>query len=118
MAAMKPKGETARSFTPQAKAVDRKPKQVSFKKPEKEEADDKPPPTRRRRITKKEPEAPAVTASKNRRVLRGVTTVSSKGVYSKIRVVPLESAPEEPKKRGRGRPKGSLGVKKRAMQKT
>jgi hypothetical protein len=49
-----------------------------------------------------------------------VTTVSSKGVYSKIRVVPLESAPkaEEPKKRGRGRPKGSLGVKNRAMQKT
>jgi hypothetical protein len=103
-------------LTPQAIAVDRKPKQVSFKKPEEEE-DDKPPPPRRRRITKKEP-PPQAEASKNRRAPTPRGTVSSKGVYSKIRVVPLESAPEEPKKRGRGRPKGSLGVKNRAMQKT
>ena len=52
-------------LTPQAIAVDRKPKQVSFKKPEEEE-DDKPPPPRRRRITKKEPPPPAA-APKNRR---------------------------------------------------
>jgi hypothetical protein len=104
--------------------VDRKPKQVSFKKPAvEEEGDDKPPPPQRRRITKKEPSGPAASVPKNRRtpIPRGVTTVSSKGVYSKIRVVPLESSinvsKEEPKKRGRGRPKGSLGVKKRAVQK-
>ena len=114
-------------LTPQANAMERKPKQVSFKKPAVEEVDggdDKPPPPQRRRITKKEPPGPAAASvPKNRRtpIPRGVTTVSSKGVYSKIRVVPLESSTnvskEEPKKRGRGRPKGSLGVKKRAVQK-
>ena len=64
-----------------------------------------------KRAPRRKMESTTTLASKRRTTLQGVTTVSAAGVTSKIRVIPLKAAGVSPKTRGR--PKGSLGKKKR-----
>ena len=65
-----------------------------------------------KRAPRRKMESTTTLASKRRTTLQGVTTVSSAGVTSKIRVIPLKADTGVSPKR-RGRPKGSLGKKKR-----
>ena len=65
-----------------------------------------------KRAPRRKMESTTTLASKRRTTLQGVTTVSASGVTSKIRVIPLKAATGVSPKR-RGRPKGSLGKKKR-----
>ena len=65
-----------------------------------------------KRAPRRKMESTTTLASKRRTTLQGVTTVSAAGVTSKIRVIPLKAATGVSPKR-RGRPKGSLGKKKR-----
>ena len=65
-----------------------------------------------KRAPRRKMESTTTLASKRRTTLQGVTTVSAAGVTSKIRVIPLKAATGVSPKT-RGRPKGSLGKKKR-----